>query len=64
MNGRRRGDIVMDAGALMLAFVLFAAPLHLYGTGLRIKHIFGVAASALAIVFGLIVVAASGKLQS
>jgi len=54
----------MDAGALMLAFVLFAAPLHLYGTGLRIKHIFGVAASALAIVFGIIVVAASGKLQS
>ncbi len=52
---RKWGLVLVVVGALMLAFVLLATPLHIYGTGFGPKHIIGAAFGAFVLVVGIVV---------
>ncbi len=54
MKIRKWGLMLVAVGVVMLAFVLLATPLHLYGTGFGPKHIMGTIVSALVLVVGTI----------
>jgi hypothetical protein len=45
--------VLMAAGILMLAFVLLATPLHIYGSGYGPKHIIGTVVSSVVFIAGI-----------
>ncbi len=51
---RKWGLVLIGVGALMLAFVLLATPLHIYGTGFGSKHILGVIVCIVVLIAGLV----------
>jgi len=55
MATRKWGGVLVVVGALMLAFVLLATPLHIYGTGFGSKHLIGTIVSAAVLVVGIVV---------
>jgi len=55
METKNWGLVLIVAGILMLAFVLLASPLHIYGTSFGFKHIVGTVVSAVVLVVGVIV---------
>jgi hypothetical protein len=55
MGARKWGLVLVLAGVLMLAFVLLATPLHVYGTGFGSKHVIGTIISAAVLVAGIVV---------
>lgn len=55
METRKWGLVLVAVGVLMLAFVLLASPLNIYGTGFGPKHIIGMIVSAVVLVVGIVV---------
>jgi len=55
METRKWGLVLVAVGVLMLAFVLLASPLHIYGMGFGTKHIIGAIVSATVLVVGIVV---------
>ena len=53
---KRIGQVLIVIGVLMLAAVLLASPLHIYGTGFGPRHIMGTVVGAIILVAGIIVV--------
>ena len=55
METRKWGLVLIAVGGLMLAFVLLASPLHIYGTGFDTKHIIGTIVSVTVLGVGIVV---------
>jgi len=55
METKKWGVVLIVVGVLMLAFVLLASPLHIYGNSFGIRHIVGTIVSAAVLVVGIIV---------
>jgi hypothetical protein len=64
MGTRKCGLVLILAGVLMLAFVLLATPLQIYGEGWGPKHTFGAIVSAAVIVAGIVLSLIPRKPQS
>jgi hypothetical protein len=54
MKNNRCSFALVVVGVLMLAFVLLAGPLHIYGMGFGPKHIIGTVAGAGVLIAGLV----------
>lgn len=52
---RKWGIVLIVVGVLMLAAVLLASPLHIYGKEFGPKHIIGTIVSAIVLVVGIVV---------
>jgi steroid 5-alpha reductase family enzyme len=48
------GIVLIVVGVLMLAAVLLASPLHIYGTGFGPKHVAGTIAGAVVLIVGIV----------
>ena len=55
MGFRKLGVALIVIGVLTLGAVLLVTPLYIYGTGFGHKHIIGAIASAIVLVFGIVV---------
>jgi hypothetical protein len=64
MGTRKCGLVLILLGVLMLAFVLFATPLHIYGEGWGPKHNFGTIVSVIVIIAGIVFALLPSKSQS
>jgi hypothetical protein len=54
METKTWGRVLAVLGVLLLAFVLLASPLHIYGTGFGPKHIIGTVVGAVVLIVGLV----------
>jgi hypothetical protein len=54
MKTKTWGFALVVLGVLMLAIVLLASPLHIYGTGYGTKHIIGTVVGAVVLIVGLV----------
>jgi hypothetical protein len=54
MNTKRWSCALVVLGVLMLAFMLLASPLHIYGEGFGPKHIIGAVVGAVILIAGLV----------
>lgn len=55
MAPRKWGIVLIVVGVLMLAAVLLASPLHIYGKEFGPRHIIGTIVSAIVLVVGIVV---------
>jgi hypothetical protein len=54
MKDKRWGIALVVLGVLMLAFMLLASPLHIYGVGFGAKHIIGTVVGAGVLIVGFV----------